>query len=75
MVKNGSREALVKVYFVPGVDNSLSVDFVSDKRPLANPDEYFKFSNMKRTIRLSNLDYDYQGLGTFFNSSLSFNSA
>jgi S-adenosylmethionine synthetase len=73
MVMNGSKEALVKVCFAPGIDEPLSIDIVSDKRPLVNPDEYFRFSTMKKMINPNDIFYNLNELGTFYNSGLSFN--
>lgn len=73
MVQNGAKESLVKVCFAPGMDEPLSVDIISDKRPLMNPEKYFSFSNMRKLINISDMDYDTLRLASFYNQFLSFN--
>jgi S-adenosylmethionine synthetase len=71
MVRAGAREALVRVCFAPGMDEPLSVDIVSDRRPHAPAQEFFRFDNMRRNIRTSDLSYDLALLGGFYNMGLS----
>ena len=74
MVKNGSREATVIICFAPGMNEPLSIDIASDKRPHVDAEEYFLFSCMKERIDLGDMNYNLRELGSFYNQTLSFNS-
>lgn len=74
MVLNGSKEAIVKVCFAPGMNEPLSIDIESDKRPAVFADDYFLFSTMRSKINISDMNYDFRQLCGFYNSELSFNA-
>lgn len=73
MLQNGAKDALIRICYAPGMDDPLSVDIASDKKPHANPKAFFRFSSMRKRIDLRDLDYDAYGLGSFYNGELGFN--
>lgn len=74
LVCAGSPEALVRICYAPGMDESLSIDISASRRPESDPEAFFRFSAMRERISVSDLDYDLTELGTFYNPGLSFNS-
>lgn len=73
-VLRGAKEVIVKICYAPGLDEPLTVDIVSDKRPKGDIYKLFSFSEMKKSILASDLDYDLISLGSFYNDRLSFNT-
>ena len=70
MVKSGASESLIKVCFAPGMDEPLSVDISSDRKPPVSPAMYFRFEEMRQRINLSDMDYDLTRLGSFYNPDI-----
>jgi S-adenosylmethionine synthetase len=66
MVQAGAKEAMVRVCFAPGMEEPLSVDIVSDRRPIKDPYAYFSFSSMRERIEPIDMQYDLRRLGTFY---------
>lgn len=75
MVDQGAKESLIRVCYAPGLEEPLSIDIVSDKRPHRSPKDFFRFPNMRRNIRLADMDYDLRTLGGFYNMGLSVHAA
>jgi S-adenosylmethionine synthetase len=72
MVREGAKDALIRVCYAPGMDDPLSIDIASDKKPQTDPKAFFRFSNMRECIDLRDLEYDDLALGSFYNIHLSF---
>lgn len=70
MVRNGAKEALVRVCYGPGMEEPISVDVVSDRRPFTEPKDFFSFTQMRQRIDLLDMQYDLRRLGTFYNSGI-----
>ena len=75
LVQLGTAEAFVTISYAPGMNAPLDVVVKSDVKPHIHPYEYFNFNEMQKLIQLSHLDYDLGRLGSFYNTSLEFNSA
>jgi S-adenosylmethionine synthetase len=74
MVKAGATEAIVRVCFAPGIEEPLSIDITSDRRPLTDEHTFFRFSDMRDRIRVTDMDYDLAKLGSFYNEAVSVNA-
>lgn len=72
-VKNGAKEVILKVCYAPGMESPLSVDIQTDKRPIQNAKNFFKYSEMKKQVQLKDIGYDIDKLGSYYNSAMSFN--
>ncbi len=73
LMHEGAKDALIEVCYAPGMNLPLDVSVKTDIRPQQDPYQYFNFDEMIRNMDISNLEYDMGGLGTFYNSGLSFN--
>ncbi len=71
LVRNGAKEALVRICFAPGMAEPLMIDLKTDRRPELDAREYFKFDNMRERAVESDLEYRLIDLGTFYNDNLS----
>ena len=73
LVSKGSAEALVTVCYAPGVSEPLNVAIQSSVKPPFPPYQFFNFDDIRQKINPSNLNYDLEKLGTFYNPGLWFN--
>lgn len=69
MVKNGAKESIVRVCYAPGVNEPLSIDIVSDKRPTLNAEKYFNFTGMKERLNIDYLNYKFDNIAGFYNTN------
>ncbi len=67
MVMNGAKESMVKVCYAPGINEPLSIDIMSDKRPSLNAEEFFNFTGMKRRLDIEYLNYKLDNIAGFYN--------
>ena len=70
MVRAGARESMIRLCYAPGMEEPLSVDIVSDRRPPSDPKAFFSFTKMRERIDPADLQYDLKRLGTFYNNTL-----
>jgi S-adenosylmethionine synthetase len=73
-LNKGAKEVIVKVCYAPGVDDPLSVDIQTDKRPSLNASNFFNYSEMKKKVELKDMGYDIVKLGSYYNSEMGFNN-
>jgi S-adenosylmethionine synthetase len=74
LVQRGADDALVRLCYAPGLEAPILIDIQSDVRPHIPVREYFSCHNMLEDLQTENLNYDLDGLGTFYNPSLHFNA-
>ena len=66
MVQSGAKDAIIKVCYMPGSPVPMSVDIQSDKKPSTDPYQFFNFENMLKAVRLEDMEYDLEGVGSFY---------
>jgi S-adenosylmethionine synthetase len=71
LVRDGAKEALVRICYAPGMKDPLMIDLKTDRRPQLDARDYFRFDNMRERVIESDLEYGLLELGTFYNDTLS----
>lgn len=69
----GAKEVMVRVCYAPGKDDPLSIDIQSDKSPTQNAREFFRYSSMRSRLRIEDIHYELNQLGSFYNPAMTFN--
>ena len=74
LVNLGSTEAIVKVCYAPGVNEPFDINIKSNVKLHIDTYQFFNFNEAHKLIDCNDLNYDLIGLGTFYNTKLSFNN-